>query len=280
MMKSEYTRREFLLLQLPSAIAAAQLTLMARTSGAGNFLVINILVWFCSLLLWIDQIQISSRLAWGRWAPLTLPLLLWVMVVLSRPHTLYDPLLNAIPLATLTSLALLLPGSPWRALCLLGCLPALHYALIGLLPTEILARITASLTAQMLWFGGRQVLADGDLLLLPDHILQVGPGCTGVNALSLCVASVVALLLLNGPLSLKRSAVLLFSAPVISMLVNAFRVGVLALMPVVQSASGVAESSAFRFWHNGNGSTLFSLLSVSLLFALEHFLRYLQIRWP
>ena len=269
---------KLLLLQLPLAIAFAQLTLIARTPGAGNFLVINILVWFSCMLLWLDEINRVPQIYLGRHAVYALPILLWTLVTLSRPHTLYDSLLNAVPFATFSALIFLIHRCRWHPFLLLGLLPALHYVVTTFLPTNYLSRLTAILAAQLLWLAGRSAVPQADLILLPTHRLQIGPGCTGVNALSLCVASVVALLLLNDSLSLLRSTFLLCSAPVLAISVNAFRVALLALMPVNRTGSGVSESSLFAFWHDGHGSTLFALLAVSLLFALEHCLRHVHFR--
>lgn len=269
---------KLLLLQLPLTIAFAQLTLIARTPGAGNFLVINILAWFSSMLLWLDVINPLRSIILGRYAFFALPILFWTLVILSRPHTLYDSLLNAVPFATFSALILLIHRCRWHPFLLLGLLPALHYGITTFFPTYQLSRFTAILAAQFLWLAGHSAVPQADLILLPTHRLQIGPGCTGVNALSLCVASVVSLLLLNGSLSPVRSAFLLCSAPVLAISVNAFRVALLALMPVNRIGSGVSESSQFAFWHDGLGSTLFALLAVSLLFALEHCLSHLDIR--
>lgn len=268
--------REVLLLQLPAAIAAAQLGLLWRNSGGGNFLVINVLVWFCACLVWLDCLDAPGQsLRWSRHAPLGLIPLVWSLLVLSRPHTLYDPLLNAIPLAALLGLGLLLQGSPWRSLLALGLLPPLHYGLIQFIPTEFLGRLTAQLTATLLWLGGVPVLAQGSRLQFASHSLFVGPGCTGINALSLCIASVVALLVLNGPLSPRRFVLLLLAAPLISITVNGLRVTVLALLPITSVEGRWVESPAFAFWHQGAGSTLFAFVAVAALMVFEHGLR----RW-
>lgn len=272
----ERRQRELLLLQLPAAIATAQLTLLWRTSGAGDFLVISLLVWLCACLIWLDRLDDQRQtLQWSRWAFFGLIPLIWVLMVLTRPHTLYDALLNAVPLATLLGLVLLLPACPWRGLLALGLLPPLHYALISWVPTDLLTRLTAQVTATLLWLGGVPVLVESNRLQLPSHQVLVGAGCAGLNALSLCIASVVALVVLNGPLSRWRLLLLLLAAPTVAFSVNALRVTLLALLPVQSQAGVVVQSPAFRFWHDGGGSTLFALVAVSLLIAFEHQLR----RW-
>lgn len=275
-------RRELLLLQLPSGIAAAQLTLLWRNPGGGNFLVINLLVWFCACLHWLDRLDDPNRpLQWSPLAPLSVLPLVWSLLVLSRPHTLYDPLLNAVPLATLMGLALLLPASPWRGLLALGLLPLFHYALIQYTPTALLADLTAQFTASLLWLLGVPVLVLGNRMQLPGHQLLVGEGCTGVNALSLCIASVVALLVIHGPLSPRRLLLLVIAAPAVAFLVNGLRVTLLALLPVRTAADGVVKSAAFNFWHDGEGSTLFALVAVSVLMLFEHGLRrWRPPAWP
>ena len=270
----ERLRWQLPLLVLPAAIASAQLTLLLNTGpGAGNFLVINLLVWFCAAILWLEYIQALVTPAWAPTAPLALLLLLWSVVVISRTSTIYDPLLNALPLATLLALGLLLRTPLRGSFLLLGLLPPLHYALINLMPTDLLARLTAEASAQMLWLGGVPVLAQGDQLLLQERGIVVGAGCTGLNVISLSLASVVALLLLNGPLSWRRTLVLALAAPLVAFVVNAVRIAILCLTPAPPPGSALAESTSFSFWHTGTGSMLFSLVVVLFLFLIEHRLR-------
>lgn len=262
------------LLVLPAAIASAQITLLFQTGpGAGNFLVINLLAWFCAITLWTEHVQLLATPAWARTAPVALLLLVWSLLVISRTSTIYDPLLNAVPLATLVALALLLRSPLRLSLVLLGLLPALHYAVINLTPTDLLAQLTADLSAQLLWLGGIPVLAQGDQLLLQGRSLVVGAGCTGLNVLSLSLASVLALILLNGALSWRRTLLLALVAPLLAFVINAVRIAMLCLMPAAPAGSTQMESAVFSYWHTGGGSMLFSLALVLLLFAVEHRLR-------
>lgn len=271
--------RTQVLLQLPAAIASAQLTLIGRSgSGPGNFLVIQLLVWFCAGVLWLEAIEVQPIPVWGRRAPLALLPLLWVLLVLSRPTTLYDPLLNAIPLATLLALALLVQRPPEPAWLALGLLPLLHYAVINLTPNTWLAHITAAYSGFLLWLGGFTVVTQGVDLQLGARSVIVGPGCTGLNVISLSFASVLALLLLNGWLSWRRTLVLLLSAPWIAFLVNGIRVALLCLTPPTPPPGPLGEAISFEFWHRGPGSTLFSLVVVLVLFQVEHQLRELSSR--
>lgn len=266
-------RRQLLLL-LPAAIAAAQVGLMLRTGdGPANFLVINLLVWFCAGVLWLEALEADDRPAWGRWAPLALMPLVWALLVLSRPHTLYDPLLNAIPLATLPALALLVRRPPAPSWLALGVLPPLHYALINFIPNALLAHLTAAFSSFLLWLGGVTVVNQGVDLQLPQRTVIVGPGCTGLNVISLSLASVLALLLLNGVLPWKRALLLVLAAPTIAFLVNGVRVALLCLTPPDPAPGPLAAWINFEFWHRGGGSTLFSLVVVLLLFQVETLLR-------
>ena len=115
---------------------------MLRTPGAGDFIVINLLAWICAGYLWIDQLEKTNPPAWARTAPLALVPLCWSLLVISRPFTLYDSLLNAVPLATLVGLGLILPATQklrW-SLVLVGLLPFFHYALLLLVPLDPLSK--------------------------------------------------------------------------------------------------------------------------------------------
>lgn len=269
-----------LLVVLPSAIAAAQITLLVRAGqGASDFQVISLLVWFCAGVLWFEHCWVRAaaepRPAWRRIAPLGLIPLVWSLLVLSRETVIYDPLLNAVPLATLLGLALLLRSGLARSFLLLGLLPLLHYGLTGLIATEPLEALTASVSGFLLWVGGWDVVAQGNQLLLPDRVVQVGAGCTSLNAQSLGVATVVALLALNGPLPFERLLLLLLASPLLAFAVNATRVAVLALTPTAQGPKLADSLISFDYWHSGAGSGLFSLALVLLLFGVEHLLRSL-----
>lgn len=266
--------RSSVLLLLPSAIAFAQISLIWRSGpGPANFLIINLLVWFCAGVLWLECIEAAPSPDWGRFSPLALPLLLWVLLLLSRPYTLYEPLLNAIPLATLVALFLLLREPPGRSWLVLGLLPPVHYAVMNLVPTGLLAVLTADYSAQVLWLSGVSVVPDGPILQLPGRSLIVSSGCTGLNVMSLSLASVAALLLLNGPLPWRRGLILLASAPLLAFLVNGLRVSLLCLTPLQPSPGPLAAWINFEFWHRGPGSMLFSFVVVLLLFFVEHQLR-------
>lgn len=267
--------RGLILIVLPAAIASAQLTLMLRTPGAGDFIVINLLAWICAGYLWIDQLEKTNPPAWARTAPLALVPLCWSLLVISRPFTLYDSLLNAVPLATLVGLGLILPAKQklrW-SLVLVGLLPFFHYALLLLVPLDPLSKSTASLSASILWLGGLKAFSVDNLIWIDGNSLLVAGRCTALNAISLSLASVLALLLLNGPLSPRRGLVLLLAAPTLAIAVNAVRIALLGVTSLGVAPASLAKSPTFIFWHTGDGATLFGLLTVMLVFGLEHLLR-------
>ena len=275
--------RRLVLLTLPAGIATAQLTLLSRAgSGASDFQVISLLVWFCAGVLWVEACCGPDPIPgpWRPLAPLALVPLAWSLLVLSRPTTLYDPLLNAVPLATLLALVLLRRTDHGRSFLLLGLLPLLHYGLIGLIATEPLEALTASVSGFLLWLSGVHVLVQDNQLLLPGRVVEVAVGCTSLNAQSLGLATVIALLALNGPLPRNRLLILLLASPLLAFSVNAIRVAVLALVAPHLSAGVGASQARFDYWHIGAGSSLFSLALVLLLFAVEHLTRSLAVADP
>ncbi|MEB3319782.1 MAG: archaeosortase/exosortase family protein [Cyanobium sp.] len=270
------------LLLLPSAIAAAQLSLLWRAGqGASDFQVISLLVWFCAGVLWLEQLAAArdGGHRWRRWAPLGLLPLIWSLLVISRPYTVYDPLLNAVPLTTLLGMVLLLRGGPSRNYLLLGLLPLLHYGLIGLIATEPLEAFTASVSGFLLWLAGTSVVVQGNQLLLPGRVVEVAMGCTSLNAQSLGLSTVIALLALNGPLPPPRLLLLLGASPLLAFSVNATRVAVLALTSGQRDPHLAPSLTGFDYWHSGAGSSLFSVVLVLLLFGVEHLLRSAPAAW-
>lgn len=266
-------RSRLLLLALPAAIAIAQLSLLTRGEVPTDLLVMHLLSWLSAALCWQESLRLPTMPPRRYATCLASVLLLWSLLVISRPHTLYDPLLNAVPLATLAGLSLVRFGTVVHGTVLLASFPLLFKAAILLAPIRQLARLTAEFSAQLLWLAGVPALAIDDHLLLSRQVLAVAGPCTGINAMVLCLASALALLQIQGGLPWRRSLLLLFGAPGIAFLVNALRIAVLALLPVEPPPGQLRESTAFHFWHLGAGSTLFALIAVLLVVQLDHQLR-------
>lgn len=272
-------------LTLLAALASTHLTLVLR-AHMGEFAIMTALSWMGGGLVLVEHDEEGSPMALGTlpsamfW--LGLAMLGWALLVLSFAGQLYDSLFYLVPLATLCGLALL-GGAGWRSpllgqLALIGGLLPAQGILNATLPTGGLALITTRLSTQILWLLGRPAVADGIFIQLPDRILEVNRGCTGLRELVLCLAAAVLLLLLfpvptsGSPSQSRQQRLLAIGLLALSLvgvfLINTARIALLAYTTQDPQDGVLGTLRSFTFWHDGAGAQLFSLLAMGLVCAV------------
>jgi exosortase/archaeosortase family protein len=207
--------------------------------------------------------------------------LVWALLVLSFSARLYDPLLHLVPLVVVLGMAALASSGSaascrqdplgWQ-LAVIGLLLPAQVLINRFLPTGFLAAATASVSAALLWMIGVPAYAQGNRIVMLDQVFAVDASCTGVNTISLCLATAVLLVLLLPPpgivgLRTKAGSLLVLSglALVFAFLVNVARVALLGLTSANPGPGAFAALRGFAFWHDGGGSHLFSLFSMCLV---------------
>lgn len=191
-----------------------------------------------------------------------------IAIALIRIHILPDLglFLRLFPLITVLGLALLASGfkhlrSYWRefAVFILLALPPTALAFIEISP------ITARFTTLLLWIAGFEVQRQGVYIMLSTGAsIEVYHGCSGIVVI-LQVLKFVGLAFLMFPTTWMQRMVLPIVGIAIAFLTNAIRVAILAVL----SAPGNGE--AFGYWHDGNGSLVFSMIAVSIVGAICYF---------
>ncbi|WP_017304910.1 cyanoexosortase A [Spirulina subsalsa] len=121
-----------------------------------------------------------------------------------------------------------------------------------------LSAITANFSAFLLWYTGFDVSHVGSFLILPEATVNVREGCSGAEGIAHLLGLGV-LFLIMFPQSHGKKALLLVFSFLLGFVMNSLRV-VLMIMLV---AGGDGE--AFYYWHEGDGSLIFSLISVTFL---------------
>lgn len=249
---------KYWLLALVAAIAAIHLTLLSRIDNSELFAT--------CLLFWIA----AGSLIWDRYETLNLESnwvasLLGTLIVigmLTRVGSSPDSASSAwaLPLVAGLGTGLLASGFKglrqyWREFIIFGLLAV--YPLLRLTLEAIdLSEITAKAASFMLWYSGFPVRLQGVFLLMPTSRVEVYGACSGIQSI-LQLLSISVLFLLMFPLRSHIQKVLcVVAAVVIGFVVNALRV---ALMAILNNAG---DKNAFDYWHEGQGSLIFSAIAV------------------
>jgi len=120
--------------------------------------------------------------------------------------------------------------------------------------------LTAKFGAFILWYTGFEVSLTGDKIILPTGAVEVYSGCSGIE-LIFQLLGIGLLFILMFPQNWKHQTLVLIVAATLGFIVNGIRV---ALMAILVAKS---QQEAFKYWHEGDGSLIFSLIAV-LLFGL------------
>lgn len=145
----------------------------------------------------------------------------------------------------------------WQELLIL-LFPGVAY--VTLLFLVDLSELTAKFATFVLWYSGFQVSREGVKISLLTGAVEVNPSCSGLeNLLHLWVLTVLFLVMF--PISDRKKFLVPVIANLLGFVVNGVRV---ALMAILVASS---KQKAFEYWHTGDGSLIFSMISV-LLFGL------------
>ena len=116
---------------------------------------------------------------------------------------------------------------------------------------------TAKVSSFLLHYLGFPVHLDGVFIHLPKGSVKVYEGCSGVESMTY-VLSISVVCLTMFPIRKKDQYYVPLVALVIGFLVNAFRVVLLALIVTK------GDQEAFIYWHEGEGSLIFGMISVTV----------------
>ncbi|HCV29999.1 MAG TPA: cyanoexosortase A [Microcoleaceae bacterium UBA9251] len=246
---------KYWLLGIAAGLIALHLTLTSRTENTDLF--------GTMLLFW----GVVCFLIWERHESLTLESgvfgscfgasLIALILLKSSSISGYDFFIRVTPFLSGISLALLASGTKglkqyWQELLILAY-TAIPPGLIGVFVN--VALLTAKFSAFILHYLGFEVVRQGVFLVLEKGSVEVYHGCSGVNAI-LQVLGLALVFLLMFPTTMGQKIVVPIIAVLIGFIVNASRV---ALMAVLVSLS---QPEAFKYWHEGNGSAIFSMIAV------------------
>ncbi|MEG4284517.1 cyanoexosortase A [Microcoleus sp. A006_D1] len=263
---------KYWLLGIGSGLIALHLTLTSRTNDSDLFGTMLLFWGVVAFLIWERHESLTFES--GIFASFFGASLIAFILLKSSSISGYDFFIRLSPFLIGLSLALLASGTKglkqyWQELLILGY-TAIPPGLIGVFVD--VAKLTAKFSAFILHYLGFEVIRKGVFLILEKGSVEVYHGCSGVNAI-LQLLGLAVVFLLMFPTTLAQKIVVPIVAIITAFVVNAARV---ALMAVLVSLS---QPAAFKYWHEGNGSVVFSMIAV-FIFGLFCWLAILKDEPP
>lgn len=247
---------QFWLLAIAGGLIAVHLSLTWRVAPDTGKLSISVLGWGAALsLLWekrhtliLESDVFSSFLG----------LLLIAFVLLKSLFvTSYDSVVDLTPFIAGLGLAMLASGVKglqqyWQELMIVLALNAP----VGLLLDRIdISLITAKFGTVLLSYLGFEVSRQGVNIFLPTGVVEVNPGCSGLESI-IRLLRLAVLFLVMFPTDLAKKILIPIVAVLVAFVVNGVRI---ALMAVLVAYS---NQEAFNYWHMGTGSQIFLLIAM------------------
>ena len=245
---------KFWLLGIGAGLIALHLNLTWKSENA-DLLSASLLFWIAvSILLWKKRRTLS--LESDVFSSFFGAILIAIVLVKSTHIYRYDFFLRIAPLISVLGLGLLASGfkglKPYMTPLLLLVFLALYPGFIYIVDPSLL---TAKFAAFVLWILGFEVELRGVLISLPTGSIEVYYGCSGV--LLICQLLGVALIVMTTISTSWRQKVLLaVTAICLGFVVNGVRVSLMAVLVAL------SDKEAFKYWHLGDGSLIFSAIAV------------------
>ncbi|MGJ5627876.1 cyanoexosortase A [Nostoc sp. CALU 1950] len=247
---------EFWLLGIGSSLIAINLTLVLR-HGTISSLYISFL-FFIAMYILLKEKRHNLTFESGIFSSFLGTLLLVVVFINSTFQINVGILSLFLPLISGFGLALLASGCKGlkqyrKELLLLGFLTIRNFLVLVRHKLDI-SLITAKLSTAILWYTGSQVNRSGVMINLPGGSIEVYSGCAGIDVIiDLLSLAVLFIFLFN--LSLQQKFIVPIVAAILGFIVNGFRVALMAIL-VAQG-----DKQAFEYWHEGDGSLIFSMIA-------------------
>ena len=247
---------EFWLLAIAAGLITIHLRLTDRIDGS-SVSSLSLLFWLAAAsLIW--QKRNSLNLESGVF-PSFLGIILIAALLVRSSSLPTTEFLGVFPFLSSLGLALLASGFKglkqyWQELLILFFLGVPKATLFPVMDISVL---TARFSTALLWYMGFDVLNQGVTVMLPGGGVNVQPVCSGLRGVFYLLGLAV-LTLLMFPVSGVKKYFVPIVAMILAFVVNGFRVVVMAFFANDQNQKGLA------YWHDGQGSLIFMLISVML----------------
>jgi cyanoexosortase A len=259
------TESRFWLLGIAAGLMAIHLTLTLH-HGSPDLQAISFLFWFVvSSLVWQkrDRLNLESGIF-----PSLLGLMIIAAVLLKSATLPTSNFLGVSPFISGIGLALVASGFRgfklyWRELLILFFLGVPK---VILWPVIDISGLTARFATFILWYSGFEASRRGFEVIMPGGGVNVNMGCSGFAGMFYLLGFAVLFLILFPLKKLHKKILVLGASVAIAFVVNGFRVAIMALFANAQDEEGL------HYWHVGEGSLIFMMISVGLLGLLCWFL--------
>ena len=259
---------KYWLLGIASGLIALHLTLTSRTNDTDLFGTMLMFWGVVAFLIWERHESLTFES--GVFASFFGTSLIALILLKSSSISGYDFFIRATPFLSGISLALLASGTKglnqYRQELLILAYTAIPPGFIGVFVD--VALLTAKFSAFLLHYLGFEVVRKGVFLILEKGSVEVYHGCSGVNAI-LQLLGLAVVFLLMFPTTVAQKILVPLVAIIIAFVVNAARVALLAVLV------SLSQPEAFKYWHAGNGSVVFSMIAV-FIFGLFCWFAILQ----
>lgn len=255
-------------------VAATHLNILLKTNAL-SFLGTSFIFWVAvASLLWDkrDSLKLNSGVFTSCFAVTLLVLLLIKSMFIGKLSFTFSALF---PIIAGIALALLASGfrgisQYWRELCALFILGGSKVFTAWLTDFDP-SLLTAKFATYILWYLGFSVTRQGGNIYFDSQPrgVDVYAGCSGVDAM-LHLLSLALLFFLVFPTNRRTKVLLPITAVVLGFVSNGIRVALLAYL------NAYNYLSSFDYWHDGEGSLLFSILSAAILCGIALWLMQIE----
>lgn len=249
---------DFWLKAIAAGLMAIHLTLVYHGNNI-SFLALSLMFWLsASSLIWEKRQHLSEENS--NLLPTLLGIFIIAIVLLKSATRPTSNWLGVSPFISAIGWSLLASGfrgfwQYWRELTILFFL-GVPKVLIW--PVVDISGLTAKFATFILWYSGADVSLDKFNVMLPQGGVNVNMGCSGLEGMFYLLGLSILFLFMFPMEGMVKKAMVPIVAVLIAFVVNGFRIVLLAVLANAQ------KSEAVDYWHVGEGSLIFSMISVAI----------------